>query len=117
MLSEQIKNELRHADELRQKFEGMVYAHEQCQPDERGWYLLAYWSLIIEHHLAMVGLMERELYGSAAALLRPIVEAAVRGHLVLFCSERVLEEIRKDDYRINFGTVGKEIDEHFRFGT
>jgi len=117
MVSQLVQNELRRADLLRQEFEGLVFPQRECTLDERGAYLLAYWSLAIEHHVAMVVLIERQLYGSAAALLRPIVEAVVRGHLVLFCSEEVLAKIRKDDYRVNFSTVGKDIDAQFGLQT
>ena len=117
MVSQLIQNELRRADVLRQEFERIVYGREECKLDERSWYLLAYWSLAKEHHLAMITLIVREIHGSAAALLRPIVEAVVRGHLVLFCSAKELERIRKDKYHVNFSKVGRVIDKRFGLET
>lgn len=61
----------------------------------------------------MLCLLSNKFYGSAFALVRPIVEAAVRAHVVIMGSEEDLRRLRNDEYRTNFGTVGKEIDAFF----
>src|SRR5689334_10535543 len=100
MSTEQIQSELRRAERLRMELEGLVYERRECKPDERGWFLLAHWSLVIEHHVSIVGLLTQGLCGSACALLRPVVESTIRGHHALFCSDEVLKTIRSDDYRV-----------------
>ena len=61
----------------------------------------------------MLCLLSNKFYGSAFALVRPIVEAAVRAHVVIMGSEEDLRRLCNDEYRTNFGTVGKEIDATF----
>jgi hypothetical protein len=57
-----------------------------------------------------------KFFGSAFALVRPIVEATVRAHVVIMGSEEDLRKLREDEYRTNLGTVGKEIDTRFATG-
>jgi hypothetical protein len=57
--------------------------------------------------------MDHKYYGAAFALVRPIVEAVVRAHVVLMCSDEVLKQLYNDEYRTNLATVGKEIDAAF----
>jgi len=55
-------------------------------------------------------LLSHKFFGSAFALVRPIVEATVRSHVVIMGSEEDVRRLREDDYRANLSTVGKEID-------
>ena len=64
----------------------------------------------------MLCLLSNKFCGSAFALVRPIVEATVRAHVVVIGSEDDLRKLRNDEYRTNFGTVGKEIDAAFGTG-
>lgn len=49
------------------------------QGDRRGTALLAMHDQVIEHHVGLVILAEQRIFGSAVALLRPMVECYLRG--------------------------------------
>jgi len=96
------------------KAEALIVAKGECPTGDRNTPLMAYWSLAFEFQKAILNLIENQYYGAAFALVRPIVETAVRAHLVICASEDVLKTILSDEYRTNFGTVGKEIDAAFK---
>jgi hypothetical protein len=109
-MSKQLEDEIRRAAEFRDKAEQLILLKGKCPTGDRNTPLMAYWSLVFEFHKAVLSLITDRLYGAAFAIVRPIVEATVRAHLVIFVSEDVLKKIGDDEYRTNFGTVGKEID-------
>jgi hypothetical protein len=76
--------------------------------------LLAYWSLDVELDKSILALMRNKFYGGAFALLRPIVEAQVRAHVVLMATDAIVAKIKDDSYAVNFKTVGGEIDAAFQ---
>ncbi len=88
----------------------------QCPIDERNTLLVAYWSLSFEFHRGILRLIDQGLFGAAFALLRPIIESVVRAHVVLICSADDLTRLANDEYRINFQTIGAEIDRNFGMG-
>lgn len=57
--------------------------------------------------------MRLQYYGGAFALLRPLVEAEVRAHVVLMGSPTDLTNIKNDAYMVNFKTIGGAIDTAF----
>jgi hypothetical protein len=75
--------------------------------------IVGYWSLLIDYHTAIVTLLPKEIYGAAFALMRPIVEARVRIHVVKMGSDAVVHQIKTDTYKVKFDRVGKEIDKAF----
>lgn len=77
---------------------------------------MAYWSLAFEFHKAILNLITNKFYGAAFALVRPLIECTIRAHLVISVSDEVLKKVLADEYRTNFGTVGKEIDTAFGTG-
>jgi hypothetical protein len=112
----QIKEELARARNFGQQAEDLVIAKGQCPTGDRNTPLMGYWSLGFEIHKAILHLIELGLYGAAFALVRPLIECTIRAHLVIFVCDEVLAQIRNDEYRTNFGTVGKEIDDAFAIG-
>ncbi len=80
--------------------------------------LLAYHSLLAEHHSAIFLLVQNSLYGSAFALVRSLYELLYRAHWVIGCAtEKQVEEILegKDIYPKMYIMV-KEIDTAFGIG-
>jgi hypothetical protein len=75
--------------------------------------LIGHWSLLLDYHTGVVTLLRNQLYGAAFALVRPIVEAWVRIHVVKMGSEETVLEIRNDTYKVRFDRVGEEIDKAF----
>jgi hypothetical protein len=75
--------------------------------------LLAYWSLVLDLDKSVLALMRNHFYGGAFALLRPVVEAQIRAHVVLMSSDDVVARIKEDKYTVNFKEVGGEIDAAF----
>ena len=60
----------------------------------------ALFTIVHEHHQAIVVLLEGQLYGSAAALLRSIFESYVRGAWVLQCaSSKDISDFQKDKWK------------------
>lgn len=81
--------------------------------DLRDKLLLAYWSLAHDLNKSILALIRNRFYGGAFALLRPIVEAQTRAHVVLICADDIVTKINKDKYTVNFKEVGAEIDAAF----
>ena len=113
-MSKQIDDEIARAADFGGKAEALIVAKRQCPTGDRNTPLMAYWSLVFEFQKGILNLISNQYHGAAFALLRPIVETAIRAHLVICASEDVLKTILSDDYRTNFGTVGKEIDAAFK---
>lgn len=109
-MSKHLEDEIRRATEFGSKAEELFVVKAQCPTGDRNTPLMAYWTLAFEFHKAILSLITNRFYGAAFALVRPIVETAVRAHLVIFVSDDVLKQIVNDEYRTNFGSVGKEID-------
>jgi len=76
--------------------------------------LLAFWSLALDLDKSILNLMQNKFYGGAFALLRPLVEAQIRAHVVLMASEDIVEKVKNDTYSVNFKTIGGEIDTAFQ---
>jgi hypothetical protein len=75
--------------------------------------LLAHWSLIVELNKSILSLVRAKLYGGALALLRPIIEAQVRAHVVLEGSDEEVKRITTDTYRVDFKNIASRLDEAF----
>lgn len=112
-LTPNAQKHVRHAADFAAKAEALVVDKGECPTGDRNTPLMGYWSLAFELHKAILSLLENEFYGAAFALVRPIVEATVRAHLVICADEATLQKLLKDEYRTNFGTVGNEIDAAF----
>jgi len=112
-MSSQVQQEIERANRFGDEIENLVVAKGGCPTGDRNTLLIAYWSLAFDHHRGVLCLLSNKFYGSAFALVRPIVEAAVRAHVVIMGSDEDVQRLRNDEYRTNFGTVGKEIDAAF----
>jgi hypothetical protein len=75
--------------------------------------VLAYWSLGFDLHKGILTVMRDKFYSGGFALLRPLVEAQLRAHLVVRNAKDDVARIKTDDYRMNFDTIGAEIDTYF----
>jgi len=109
-MNKRVDDEIKRAGDFGARAEKLVLAKGQCPTGDRNTPLMAYWSLGFEFHRAILCLIARKFYGAAFALVRPLVETAIRAHLVIFVPDDVLKKIVQDEYRTNFGTVGAEID-------
>lgn len=114
--SSRVQDEIKKANELGDQIENLVIARGQCPTGDRNTPLMAYWSLVFEFHRAVLCLLSHRFFGAAFALVRPIVEAVVRAHVVIMGSEEDLRKLHTDEYRTNFGTIGAEIDTAFGMG-
>ncbi len=108
-----VQEELASAAEFGAKAEELVLSKGEFTTGDRNTPLMAYWSLAFEFHKSILSLLRSQYYGAAFALVRPLLEATIRAHLVLFVSDGTLARITSDEYRTNFGTVGNEIDTAF----
>jgi hypothetical protein len=113
MISEKVKKELDSARKFGEQLEQLVVSKNQFPSDDRNVLLIAYWALMFDFHKGILSLLQSEFCGSAFALVRPVVEANVRGHVALKGSEEDLQRIQKDDYTVNFKQIGAKIDADF----
>jgi hypothetical protein len=77
--------------------------------------LLMYWSLGFDLHKGILSVVRDKFYSGGFALLRPLVEAQLRAHLVVRNAKNDVARIKDDTYRVNFDTIGSEIDASFGF--
>jgi hypothetical protein len=112
-MSNLIEDEIKKANAFGDQIEDLVIAKGQCPTGDRNTPLMAYWSLTFDFHRGVLCLLSNKFYGSAFALVRPIVEAVVRSHVVIMGSEEDVRNLREDEYRTNLTTVGKDIDTAF----
>ncbi len=62
-----------------------------------------YHSLVIEHHRSIIVLCERQLYSSAASLLRCVFESYVKGlWFAEFANESDFDKLRNDEFKKDF---------------
>src|SRR5882762_2575515 len=78
-----VSKELTSAEKIGEQLEELVLKRGQCPDDDRNILLMAYWALIFDFHKAILGLIPKQLCGSAFALARPSVEALVRAHVAV----------------------------------
>jgi hypothetical protein len=113
-----VQEEIDRSSVFGQKLEDLVVSKGSVtlQAGARDKLLLAHWSLALDLDKSILTLMQNKFYGGAFALLRPIVEAEVRAHVVLMGSDDDVTKIREDRYITNFKTIGAEIDTAFNLG-
>lgn len=112
-MTNSVDNEIRRANEFADKIEDLVVARRECPTGDRNTPLMAYWSLVFELHRGILCLLSHKFCGAAFALVRPMVEATVRAHVVIMGSEEDVRKLREDEYRTNLATIGTEIDKAF----
>jgi hypothetical protein len=108
-----IPSEIQRASELGQKFEDMVVARKQVPAGLRERLVLGYWALIFDYHKGVMVLLKQDYPGGAFAMVRVIVEALLRTHLVIMGSDELVEKIRNDSFRMNLTADGSFVDEGF----
>jgi hypothetical protein len=113
MISENVQKELDSAQKLGEQLERVVVSKNQFPTGDRNVLLIAYWALMFDYHKGILSLLQSEFFGSAFALVRPVVEANVRAHVALKGSEEDLERIQNDEYTVAFKQIGAKIDADF----
>jgi hypothetical protein len=105
-----VQDEIARVTRYGQQLEALLDEKVLKLSSDRDWLIIAYRSLLLDYHTAIVTLLPKELYGAAFALLRPIVEAWVRIHLAKIGSDETVLQLKNDTYRVDFSKVGAEID-------
>ena len=79
---------------------------------ERGLLIAALLDLSLEHHFSIITLIKKDLPSSAAALLRPLLEAVYRASwLITVADEAKAQSIVKNDkFHLSIGKMANEID-------
>lgn len=94
-----------------------IYAGPLTSVGPRTQPVVAYADLALEHHEAITILVERRLFGSALALVRPIFESTCRAGWVLGCAtDDQVEQLRQND-RFQFPSMkamATEVDGRYR---
>jgi hypothetical protein len=112
MISAQVQKELDDARKFGELLEQIV-VNKNYTDGERDTLLLAYWELVSDFHRGIHALIKNEFFGSAFALVRPVVECFVRAHIALMGSEDDVKSLRDDTYKVNFKEIGPKIDAAF----
>ena len=108
-----VQSEIDRVSRYGQQLEALLAQKKFPISGDRDALIVGYWSLLLDYHTAIVMLLPKELYGAAFALMRPIVEAWVRVHVVKMGSDDTVLEIKNDSYKVRFDRVGEEIDKAF----
>ena len=108
-----VHEEITRAARYGQQLETMLDGKEVTASTDRDLLIIGYRSLLLDYHVAIVMLLEQELYGSAFALLRPTVEAWVRIHVAKMGTDEIVLQLKNDTYRVDFSKIGEQIDEAF----
>jgi hypothetical protein len=66
---------------------GLLVTKHKYPTDKRSQILLAYHSILAEHHSAIFLLIQNDLCGSAFALARPVYETLYRAHWIAACAD------------------------------
>ena len=109
MISNAVRKEIDRAKVFGERIESIVVNKGQFPNGDRDLFLLGYWALVFDFHKGILVLLDAEHSGSAYALVRPVIEAVVRAHVALKCSDEVLLQLKKDKYKVNFTTIGATI--------
>lgn len=108
-----VHEEITRAARYGQQLDTMLDGKEVTASTDRDLLIIGYRSLLLDYHVAIVMLLEKELYGSAFALLRPTVEAWVRIHVAKMGTDETVLQLKNDTYRVDFCKIGEQIDEAF----
>jgi hypothetical protein len=110
-----VQQEIDRSSEFGQRLEDLIVSKGAItlSPGDADKLLIAHWSLAMDYDKGILALMRLQFYGGAFALLRPLVEAEVRAHVVLMGSTTDLSKIKSDTYTVNFKTIGSAIDTAF----
>ncbi len=111
-----VQTELEKARRFGTELEDLVARRGQCPDDDRNILLMGYWALIFDFQKGVLSLIPNGFCGSAFALVRPVVEVLVRSHVVVKGSADDVRRLQRDEYRVNFGTIGPWIDTEFGLG-
>ncbi|HKV92399.1 MAG TPA: hypothetical protein VJW20_07620 [Candidatus Angelobacter sp.] len=108
-----VKSEIESAEQLGAQLEELVVRKGQCPTGDRETLLIGYWSLIFDFHKGILSLLSTEFYGSAFALVRPVVEVVLRSHLAVMGTDDEVKKLYSDDYKVNFKDLAPRIDKEF----
>lgn len=113
-LTVSIEEEIDQAARFGQLMEDLVYNQAEqgrvifrAKDDDL---LVTYWSLVFDYCKGITCLLRYKFHSPAFALLRPLVEALVRAHVVLVGSEEDVAKIRKDWFKVSYEKDGERID-------
>jgi len=108
-----VQDEIARVTRYGEQIEALLDGRVLKLSGDRDALIIAYRSLLLDYHAATVTLLQKELYGAAFALQRPIVEALLRIHVAKIGSEETVLQLKNDTYRVDFSKVGAEIDKAF----
>jgi hypothetical protein len=108
-----LENIICRADELSAKLEQLLFEKTITMKTNRDAFCLLYWTLIFEHHRGLLLLLHTKHYAPAFALMRPIVEAFIRLHIVMHGTEAQFVAVKNGSYNTEFVEVARQIDQFY----
>lgn len=113
-----VDEELLRAMVFGQRAQDLIVARESVTVGPAGGrdkLLLALWSVTFDLDKGICALISHKFYSGAFALVRPLVEALIRAHVVVMGSDDEIRQLENDTYNVNFNTVGEVIDAKFGY--
>jgi hypothetical protein len=108
-----LQTEIEVSNAFGDRIQDLIVAKGEAPTGQRNLLLLALWSLVFEIHRAILCLIHNKFFGAAQALMRALIEATIRAHVVIMGSDEDVERIVADTYQTNFNTIKGEIDNAF----
>lgn len=108
-----VKSEIESAEKFGGQLEDMVVRKGQCPTGDRETLLIGYWALIFDFHKGILALISAGYYGSAFALVRPVLEVVFRAHLTIMGTDDEVKKLQSDEYKTNFKDMAPRIDKTF----
>lgn len=116
-MESEISSIIEKGEKLKGKI-GEIVTRYDYPNDNKSLILLAYYSIVVEHHTAIHLLIQNNLYGSAFALVRPIYETLYRAQWVNGCAteEQINKVIKGHDIFPKMNKMVKDIDSAYGTG-
>lgn len=106
MTAERIKEGFAHHEWCNERLDGL-----DVPRDRRIMMTIACADQALEHHVAIMRLLDSRIYGSAFALVRPIYESFVRGVWLYRCAEEVqLDRYEAENHQVHFNEMVEQIE-------
>lgn len=108
-----VQTEIQSAVKFGEQIETLVVRRDRYPTGDREILLIGYWSLIFDFHKGIISLLCSGYHGSAFALVRPVMEVLFRSHLAIMGTDEEVQQLHKDEYRVNFKELAPRIDKAF----
>ena len=105
-----VQQEIRAAGKLSDSLVALVAGRQVTVRDYRDPVIMAYWSMVFDYVNGTHCLLANGFYSSAAALMRPMVDAVVYAGRARVGTDQDVDRIMAGKYKISYEKDGQDID-------